>query len=1300
MSVKINFKSYIKIVFLLSFSILLIIFLSFTDKSGQNNLKGWDFELGTLEGRRVVSGNLLTTPTQSGRVKFDKQGRWFLGTGETQFNSVNDSLTGEISSPSFEIDFSYISIRVGGGRDENNLYVALIRAKDGTILFKLTGQNNECMIRHWWNVSHLKNEKVYIKILDQSNGFFGHLNIDDVRFYTLNDFKNEKISKEREIKNWKIETLRKGSEREIYRGEKLKNISMPIGGIGTGQVSLNGDSSFGSWEIFNRVHRFNINWDSFFAVRTELMDKKLADKSQEKYQLDRNTKSGNSQYSGDEKITNHKILQSGKPGGTSYIKGVEFINRYPIGEWHFLDESLPVSVTLEAFSPFIPTDLKNSSFPAGIFNFHIKNKVNQPVKVSLLGTIQNMVGHLGLSPMAYGKSLDFGWQINKVLKEKQSTRILMGVAEGGESDRLKQNVFVITMDIFLANLIFPISGATFVEMELHDWLPIAGKKFQREILWLKDPDAILRLNEKQRAELRDSVSSGTSLLICGKSSTFNSLKGIIPFPFSFDSASDTNLQNIKLSKEDETKGAFLMRVGISEMPLQSAVYFKNCAVQKDAQILLTHPDGAPLIIEGRYGRGKIIVCGFDLLESNTGNNARLIVGSLLAYLGGEEFICGNAISKDAPGFGSMEFSVLDPTATSIAQISNIPNLLGDFYKDGSLNLNSLENPSKRWKTYNSALCSTISLNPDEEKEITFIVTWFFPNYYWRFRWQNEWRIGNFYATKFKDASDVTTKLIDKFSFLTSATKRFSNTLYDTSLPSYLIEAVGSTIASLRSAHFFITENGDFCSWEGSGYHDGSCPLNCTHVLQYAQTIPFLFPDLAKNLRYLDYHIQMMDNGGIRYRLTLPLSEPRGSGPFLEGQADIILQTYREHLFSPDNTFLRNEWGNIKKAIKWMFQQDPDADGIIAEPQYHTFDWTLEGVNPLTFLTYLSALMATERMAHIVNDSEIEMEAKKRFEVGLKNIMEATWDGGKGYFVQKLPEGKNIDYQLGKGCLAVQLQGCFWSRLLGMGDFISRDKISRTLNSIYKNNWIDDFEEHIAEPNYLKTFNIFRSFASGKEKGLLNVVWKKGEVPEKPFPYAEEVWTGVEYLVASSMIQEGQVENALQIIRGARERYDGVWRNPFADEESGNYYTRAMSAWGLLLSAQGFAFNFPENFIGFAPKINPENFKSLFTAFKGWGTFSQTRTKNSQTNQISLFYGSIKIQKISLFVPSDWGKFSVSKIVQIGKNNSSIDIPFSLIQSPFEFVPIPNKDEKEVRILLNSSVEVFENNSLFIEIKKL
>ena len=107
----------------------------------------------------------------------------------------------------------------------------------------------------------------------------------------------------------------------------------------------------------------------------------------------------------------------------------------------------------------------------------------------------------------------------------------------------------------------------------------------------------------------------------------------------------------------------------------------------------------------------------------------------------------------------------------------------------------------------------------------------------------------------------------------------------------------------------------------------------------------------------------------------------------------------------------------------------------------------------------------------------------------------------------------------------------------------------------------------------------RAFAGAKDKGLIICTWPKGGRPGNVMLYSDEVWTGIEYQVAAHMIYEGLVEEGFAIVKGARDRYDGIprppiQRNPWNEIECGGHYARAMSSWSLLLALSGWEYDGP------------------------------------------------------------------------------------------------------------------------------
>jgi hypothetical protein len=124
-------------------------------------------------------------------------------------------------------------------------------------------------------------------------------------------------------------------------------------------------------------------------------------------------------------------------------------------------------------------------------------------------------------------------------------------------------------------------------------------------------------------------------------------------------------------------------------------------------------------------------------------------------------------------------------------------------------------------------------------------------------------------------------------------------------------------------------------------------------------------------------------------------------------------------------------------------------------------------------------------------------------------------------------------------------------------------------------------------------------------------------------------TGFTYQAAAHMISEGLVDEGMTMIKAIHNRYAPNKRNPYNEIEYGNHYTRAMSSYGAFISASGFTLNEPNGSIGFAPKINPIDFKSAFITGNSWGTFIQNVKNGTQKVSLELAYGSLKLSEIKL-----------------------------------------------------------------------
>ena len=136
------------------------------------------------------------------------------------------------------------------------------------------------------------------------------------------------------------------------------------------------------------------------------------------------------------------------------------------------------------------------------------------------------------------------------------------------------------------------------------------------------------------------------------------------------------------------------------------------------------------------------------------------------------------------------------------------------------------------------------------------------------------------------------------------------------------------------------------------------------------------------------------------------------------------------------------------------------------------------------------------------------------------------------------------YQYGDGCLSDGVLGEWMAAVCGVGEVLDRGKTASHLRAVHRHNLKTDLSAH-ANPQR-------PTFACGAEGGLLLCTWPQGGALALPFVYSDEVWTGIEYQVASHLMMLGMVEEGLEIVRSCRNRYDGRIRNPFNEYECGHW----------------------------------------------------------------------------------------------------------------------------------------------------
>ena len=172
--------------------------------------------------------------------------------------------------------------------------------------------------------------------------------------------------------------LEKQNYPRVFSGRQLKLIAFPLGGVGAGSVSLGGRGQLRDWELCNspdKGHSLSYAFPSIWvqAGNTQPLVKVLEARYQPPYE-------------------GQEGLGSENAPGLARLASASFTGEFPLAYIAFEDSSLPVSVALEAFSPFIPHEPDESGLPVAILRYRVANNSSQTARVSIAWSIDNPVG--------------------------------------------------------------------------------------------------------------------------------------------------------------------------------------------------------------------------------------------------------------------------------------------------------------------------------------------------------------------------------------------------------------------------------------------------------------------------------------------------------------------------------------------------------------------------------------------------------------------------------------------------------------------------------------------------------------------------------------------------------------------------------------------------------------------------------------------------------------------------------------------------------------------------------------------
>jgi len=206
--------------------------------------------------------------------------------------------------------------------------------------------------------------------------------------------------------------------------------AFPLGGIGSGNVSLGARGDLRDWEIFNRPAKGTRLPNTFFAIRaqagsapaiTRVLEGPLAPP--------------------------HALSHGYHPtsaAGLPRLAGATLTGAYPFATLDFQDPSLPVQVSLEAYTPLVPLDADDSGLPCAIFTYTVTNPGPERVRLTIVGSLFNPVGGVGFDRFGNLASAGLGGNINELREDGAARGLLLRSERYAPTDRLYGDMALVT----------------------------------------------------------------------------------------------------------------------------------------------------------------------------------------------------------------------------------------------------------------------------------------------------------------------------------------------------------------------------------------------------------------------------------------------------------------------------------------------------------------------------------------------------------------------------------------------------------------------------------------------------------------------------------------------------------------------------------------------------------------------------------------------------------------------------------------------------------------------------------------
>ena len=202
-----------------------------------------------------------------------------------------------------------------------------------------------------------------------------------------------------------------------YEGESLAQVAFPLGGIGTGTVSLGGRANLQDFEICNRPNKgFTPPW-TFFALRTQVAGQPPIVRV-----LEGPLRPPFGGAFGAAIATMGGYAEITAGAGLPRMSHVALDAAYPFAAFSLGDPAVPLHVRLEAFNPLVPLDAERSGLPVAILRYVLENPLDAPVEATVAASLYNYIG----------------WEPDCHCQQPQPVRRRRGAMPGGNINEFRQ----------------------------------------------------------------------------------------------------------------------------------------------------------------------------------------------------------------------------------------------------------------------------------------------------------------------------------------------------------------------------------------------------------------------------------------------------------------------------------------------------------------------------------------------------------------------------------------------------------------------------------------------------------------------------------------------------------------------------------------------------------------------------------------------------------------------------------------------------------------------------------------------